>query len=181
MARTLRQRIPGYRTLSRRLVPTMSRSAAGRRMLSLARVGLGRGSEGGVLPSIGITAGAHLGTAESERLPILAVLALECPDDTLAEALDRLATAQVLTGGFRVLVVSDRPVFGVTRRHGYPLELLPDRAGLATVEPDADWDDTVLRRVQGIVRDYGVRAVVPVQGLTAAPWTAVLALAAVAP
>jgi hypothetical protein len=178
---TLRQRIPGYRTLAGRLVPTMTRTAAGRRLLSLARVGLGRGSEGGVLPSIGITAGAHLGTAESDRLPILAVLTLDCADDELAAALDRLATAQVLTGGFRVLVIADRPVFGVTRRHGYPLELLPDRVHLAALEPGTDWDDAVLRRVQGIVRDYGVRAVVPVQGLTAAPWTTVLALGAMSP
>jgi hypothetical protein len=177
----LRHRIPGYQRLWRfvlRVLRFFVRRVRRWRLWEVVLPGKELGAP--LIPSLGIGAGVHLRSPETAALPIVALLALDCPDKVLADSLDRLATAQVLSGGFRVLVISDKPVFPVTRKHGYPLELIVSQQDLATAAPDADWEDFVLGQVRGIVRDYGVRAVVPVQGLTDAPWTAMLALGAMA-
>jgi hypothetical protein len=173
----LRHSVPGYQQVYRLTLRTLRFFFRHIRRWRIWAVLAGTGGDV-AMPSLGIGAGAHLRSPGTATLPIVALLALDCPEKVLSETLDRIATAQVLSGGFRVLVVSDRPVFAVTRKHGYPLELLVSQQDLATAQPGADWDDYVLGQVRDIVRDYGVRAVVPVQGLVEAPWPALLAFGA---
>lgn len=96
-----------------------------------------------------------------DNLPVVILSLVGTPSEDVPGLLDELAIEQVLTGGFRPVLVLAEDHFAVVRRHGWPVELV-----IAQHEWPADgrWTDYLERRLQSIRRDYQAIALLPLDG-----------------
>jgi hypothetical protein len=93
-----------------------------------------------------------------DNLPVVLVSLVGAADDDVPELLERVAQEQVLTGGFRPVVVLDSDHFAEVRQYGWPVDhVVPERAW-----PHAEvaWRDYLRERVRGMRRGYGAVALV---------------------
>lgn len=119
------RRIPGYRYARRTVVPRLRDSATARAVVHrLFAVDAKQHTP------LDVTAGRLLAGVGTERLPVVVVLLLGLPPERVREIVDELAELQVLSAGFRPVIVMDVPELAAARSYGYPAELLL---------PAADW------------------------------------------
>lgn len=120
LARVARH-IPGHRAVRRILVPRVRDSAVLRAIAD--RLWLtdvtpdGRG--------VDLTAGNLLAGVGLQTLPVLLVDLTDVSDELLEPVVDELAAIQLLTAGFRPVLLLDRPDFAVARKYGYAADLVP--------------------------------------------------------
>jgi hypothetical protein len=99
-----------------------------------------------------VAPGNLLGGVGTERLPVVVVIMLGVPADRVEAAVDEIAQLQLLTAGFRPVVVMDTPALGAARRYGFPTELLTSRD--AWVDGHQSWDEYAQLRLGRIIATY---------------------------
>ncbi|TDC54434.1 hypothetical protein E1212_03060 [Jiangella ureilytica] len=155
------RRIPGYRYARRTVVPRIRDSATARAVVHrLFAVDSKQHTP------LDVTAGRLLAGIGRERLPVAVVLLLGLPAERVREVVDELAELQVLTAGFRPVVVMDVPELSAARAYGYPAELLIAPADWA--HATQTWDDYLRSTLATIFATYRSTASVTVgpDGLT---------------
>lgn len=155
------RRIPGYRYARRTVVPRIRDSATARAVVHrLFAVDAKQHTP------LDVTPGRLLAGVGTERLPVVVVLLLGLPGERVREVVDELAELQVLTAGFRPVVVMDVPELAAARAYGYPAELLLTEDGWA--HPTQRWDDYLRSTLATIFAAYRSTASVTVgpDGLT---------------
>lgn len=156
MAR-LARRIPGYPFARRLLLPRIRSSitlrAIAHKLWVTEVTPDGRGAD--------LTAGNVLSGVGAQALPVVVFVLDKVPDELIDATVDEIARVQLLTAGFRPVLLLGRPEFGVARKYGYPAELM--------LSPSEGMDDEV-RYWQRIRRTYGTGMVcdIPDRGLTLA-------------
>lgn len=142
------RRIPGYTRIRRVLVPRVRgndvlRRAAERLWLTPQPTADGSGSQ--------ITAGNLVGGVGRHTLPVVLVDARKLDGPGLGPVLDEIAELQLLTAGFRPVIIQSHPDFAAARRYGYPVELMKvlDPNDSRIDVPGPTWES--LRRTYGSV------------------------------
>lgn len=108
--------------------------------------------------SVFLSAGRLLGGQGLDNLPVVLVLLVGAADDDVPGLLERVAEEQVLTGGFRPVVVLDSDHFGAVRQYGWPVDfVVPERDW---TDPDVAWRDYLRERLRAMRRGYGAVALV---------------------
>jgi len=72
-----------------------------------------------------LTAGNLLAGIGLEGLPVAIFVLADVPPELIGEVVDDIARIQLLTAGFRPVLVLPTADFGCARRYGYPAELMP--------------------------------------------------------
>lgn len=156
------RRIPGYRYARRTVVPRIRDSSTARAVVHrLFAVDSKQHTP------MDVTGGRLLAGVGVERLPVVVVLCLGLPAARVRSVVDELAELQVLTAGFRPVVVMDLPELAAARSYGYPAELLlPEAEWAHATQP---WDDYLRSTLATIFATYRSTASVTVgpEGLTA--------------
>lgn len=140
------RRIPGYPRLRRLLVPRVRESDVLRRVaerlwLAPQRTADGRGSH--------ITAGNLLGGVGLAALPVLLVDVRRLDGSELGQVLDEIAEIQLLTAGFRPVIIQSHADFSAARRYGYPVELMK------VLDPNDSSVDVPGPTWESLMRAYG--------------------------
>jgi hypothetical protein len=154
MARVAR-RIPGYPVARRILVPRLRASpvfrAIAHRLWVTNVTTDGRGAD--------LTAGNLLAGVGLQTLPVVLIVLAEVPGNLLESVVDEIARIQLLTAGFRPVLLFGRPDFGAARKYGYPAELIP---------PLPDQLSERVQYWQRLRRTYGTALVceIPADGLS---------------
>lgn len=108
--------------------------------------------------SVFLSAGRLLGGQGLDNLPVVLVLLVGAADDDVPELLEKVAQEQVLTGGFRPVVVLDSDHFGAVRQYGWPVDFVVPQG--AWTDPDVAWRDYLRERLRAMRRGYGAVALV---------------------
>lgn len=141
------RRLPGYRYARRTMVPRIRDSATARAVVHrLFAVDAKQHTP------LDVTAGNLLAGVGAERLPVVVVVMAGLPGERVRAVVDELAELQVLTAGFRPVVVMDTPELGAPRTYGYPAELLIAEDGWA--HETQSWDDYVRGTLGTIFATY---------------------------
>lgn len=157
------RRMPGYRYARRTMVPRIRRSATARAVVHrLFAVDMKQHTPMDVAP------GNLLTGVGAERLPVVVVIMIGVPAQTVGPVVDEIAELQVLTAGFRPVVVMDAPALGAARTYGYPAEQLIDQA--SWTDENQSWDDYARFTLASIFATYRSTAslLVGPQGLSRA-------------
>ncbi|PZF81762.1 hypothetical protein [Jiangella anatolica] len=140
------RRLPGYRYARRTVVPRIRDSSTARAVVHrLFAVDAKQHTP------LDVTAGRLLAGVGAERLPVVVVLLLGLPADRVRDVIDEIAELQVLTAGFRPVVVMDVPELAAARAYGYPAELLLPAGSWPHAQP---WDDYVRTTLGAIFATY---------------------------
>lgn len=166
------RRLPGYRYARRAILPRIRQSHSAR--LLVKRVFDVDASQDTPLD---VAPGNVVGGVGAERLPVVVVLLFGVPAERVESIVDEIARLQLLTAGFRPVIVMEVPELGAARRYGYPTELLMSRDGWADEQP---WDEYARQRLGRIITAYRSAATVAV-GPDGLDDTARLILASCAP
>lgn len=143
------RRIPGARR-ARALVPRLFRRSRALRAI-VRRI---YAVDGSLRVPVDVGAGRLLVGIGTESLPVVVVVIIGADARTIERTIDEVARLQVVTAGFRPVIVADRPAFVAARKYGYPTELLVSAE---------DWRDSHLsweeyaRRIIGLIFE-GYRA-----------------------
>lgn len=141
------RRIPGYRYARRTVVPRIRDSATARAVVHrLFAVDSKQHTP------LDVTAGRLLAGVGTERLPVVLVLLLGLPAGRVREVVDEVAELQVLTAGFRPVIVMDVPELAAARAYGFPAELLLPEDGWP--HPAQPWDDYVRTTLGALFATY---------------------------
>ncbi|TDE15932.1 hypothetical protein [Jiangella asiatica] len=141
------RRIPGYRYARRTVVPRIRDSVTARAVVHrLFAVDSKQHTP------LDVTPGSLLAGVGAERLPVVVVMMVGLPTDRVREVVDQLAELQVLTAGFRPVVVMDTPALAAARGYGYPAELLI--AEDSWTDPAQPWDEYVRVTLGAIFTTY---------------------------
>lgn len=165
MAR-LARRIPGYPIARRILIPWIRRntviSAIAHRLWVTEVTADGRGAD--------LTAGNLLAGVGLQVLPVVMFVLADLPEAQLASVVDEIAGIQLLTSGFRPVLVLGRPDFEAARKYGYAAELML---------PAADGQTDQVRYWERLRHAYGTALVCEVTegGLTPTQRAFLLSLA----
>lgn len=121
----LARRVPGYPMVRRALLPrvresTILRSIA-RKLWVTEVLPDGRGAD--------LTAGNLLAGIGLDSLPVAIFDLSDVAVDSIGAVVDDIATLQLLTAGFRPVLVLPTADFGYPRKYGFPAELMPSSAG----------------------------------------------------
>lgn len=154
VARIIR-RVPGYRYARRSVLPRVRASPSAQ---SLVKRVFDIDAEQAA--PLDVEAGNLLGGVGVERLPVVAVIMISVPSDRIGDVVDDVARLQVLTAGFRPVFVMDTPMFGATRRYGYPVEFLTARSSWDD-SPDS-WGEYAGSRIRSVIATYRTSATVSV-------------------
>lgn len=117
----LARRVPGYPFARRILIPriranTVFRAIAHRLWVTEVTVD-GRGAD--------LAAGNLLAGVGLQVLPVVMFALPDVPETELEPVVDDIAGIQLLTAGFRPVLLLGRPDFGAARKYGYVAELMP--------------------------------------------------------
>lgn len=159
--------LPGYRIVRRRVLARLRTSSMAReivrRVWGPPRVSTKRGPlPGAKFPQAGVLVTGR----NVERLPVAVICLLGLREETVGGVIDQIARCQLLSAGFRPVLVFDGPHLGTARRFGYVAELLvPEEAWSF---PDQEWDDYAAQRLASIRCTYAASLTVSVgeEGLT---------------
>ncbi|SDT47444.1 hypothetical protein [Microlunatus soli] len=120
MARRAR-RLPGFPMLRRVVLPRVRQNttfrAIARKLWASDVLPDGRGAD--------LTAGNLLAGTGLEALPVAVFDLSGVPAESIQQVVDSIAELQLLTAGFRPVLVLPTPDFGCARCYGYPAELMP--------------------------------------------------------
>ncbi len=164
----LARRMPGYRTVRRRAVPWIRKSATARALAYRLFAMESRRSAALVEPPPELSAGRLLGGAGTERLPVI-LLSLVGPDgdgrnrpigDVVDEVIDDVAEMQLLGAAFRPVFLLDTPAFSRARSYGYVAEIVIPRAAWSA--ESEDWSEYIGARIASMRTNFGVSAVITV-------------------
>lgn len=110
---------PGYRSARRTVVVRLQRS-------TFVRKAIYRGAQFAPRPAVplDIKSGNLLAGQGTDRLPIVVAVLLGLEPTGVGPVVAEIARLQVLTAGFRPVIVMDVPELGAARDFGYPAELL---------------------------------------------------------
>ncbi|WP_129665190.1 hypothetical protein [Phytoactinopolyspora endophytica] len=149
------RRLPGYRYARRALLPRIRQSNSARSLVKrVFDVDAAQSAPLDVAP------GNVLGGVGTERLPVVVVLMLDVPAERIEPIVDEIARLQLLTAGFRPVIVMDVPQLGAPRRYAYPTELLISRVTWA--DEYQEWDEYARQRLGRIITTYRSAATVVV-------------------
>lgn len=141
------RRLPGYRYARRTVVPRLRGSVTARAVVHrLFAVDSKQHTP------MDVTPGTLLAGVGAERLPVVVVVMMGRSADQVRAVLDELAELQVLTAGFRPVVVMDAPALAAARGYGYPAELLIAEADWT--DPAQPWDEYVRATLGAIFVTY---------------------------
>lgn len=113
----------------------------------------------GVGGTVFLGSGHLLAGAGLENLPVVVLSLVGTPAEEVAPQLDAVAREQVLTAGFRPVVVLDSDHLALVRGYGWPVELVITEADWLAA--DGAWGDYLEHRLQQIRRDYQASALLP--------------------
>lgn len=117
------RRIPGYRYARRTMVPRIRGSVTARAVVHrLFAVDAAQHTP------LDVAAGNLVAGVGVERLPVVIVVMIGVSPGVVDEVVDEIAELQVLTAGFRPVVVMDTPRLAAPRKYAYPAELLTAEA-----------------------------------------------------
>lgn len=151
--RQLTRRIPGVGPLRRRTVQAMRGNAALRALVKRVY------SIDAALPvPLDVAPGRVLGGVGAEALPVTLVIVLGTDRPTFETTVDEIARLQLITAGFRPVIVTDQPSFAVVRRYGYPMELLSPRDLWEAEDTDTSWDEYARERIALVHATYRASA-----------------------
>lgn len=115
----------------------------------------------GVGGTVFVTAGHQLAGQGLDNVPVVILSLVGAPDGAVPDLLEQIAREQLLTGGFRPVLVISGDHFAAVREFGWPVELVLDEAVWDAQEHVADedgWDAYLERRLQQIRRHYQAAA-----------------------
>ncbi|AYY11930.1 hypothetical protein EF847_03600 [Actinobacteria bacterium YIM 96077] len=147
------RRLPGYRYARRALLPRIRQSPSVRSLVK--RVFDVDASQSVPLD---VAPGNVLGGVGTERLPVVVILMLGIPAERAEPVVDEIAQLQLLTAGFRPVIVLDTPAFAAPRRYGYPAELLIAKDHWA--DANQTWDEYARSRIGRIIATYRCSATI---------------------
>jgi len=139
--------LPGQRTLGR-LALRLRTSSGVRKVVSRAF----DFDDSGIGGTVFLRAGHVIGGVGLDSLPVILVSLVDAPAEDVPELVDALAQEQLLTGGFRPVVVLDTDGFATVRQYGYPVDHVVARADWPG--NDSSWQTYLTRRFQHMRRDY---------------------------
>lgn len=154
--RRLRQwarQLPGMQR-ARRWIARRLRSSDAARSLVKRVYALDAGSP---VP-LDVAPGRVLGGVGTESLPVTLVVILGADADTIGGTVDEIARLQLMSAGFRPVVVTDRPAFATIRRYGYPAELLLPRDEWDVDVHGVSWEAYARRRIALLFATYRASA-----------------------
>ena len=157
------RKLPGYRYARRTVVPRVRQSSTARAVVHrLFDIDADQRTP------LDVASGHLLAGVGIERLPVVVVILIGVPEDDVDGVVREVAELQVLTGGFRPVIVMDAPRLGAARRWGYPAELLtPEHSWTSDQQ---SWDDYVRSTLASVLVTYRCSAsiIVGPGGLTRA-------------
>lgn len=146
--------LPGYRQLRRVVLPRLQESptarAVIRRIFAL---------EITKTAPVDVASGRMLAGNGTEALPVVVVVMVGLPDETVYEVVDDVAKLQLLGAGFRPVLASDGPVLEAARQFGYPVELIVAERNWTKYGED-HWTEYVGTRISLAVSTYRAGLVV---------------------
>lgn len=158
------RKIPGYRYARRTMVPRVRQSSTARAVVHrLFDIDADQRTP------LDVAGGNLIAGVGVERLPVVVVIMLGMSQNDAADVdgvVREIAELQVLTGGFRPVIVMDTPRLGAARQWGYPAELLvPEHSWTSDHQP---WDDYVRATLASVLVTYRCSAslIVGPAGLT---------------
>lgn len=154
--RRLRQwarQLPGA-ARSRRWVARRLRSSDTARSLVKRLYALDAGSP---VP-LDVAPGRVVGGVGTESLPVTLIVILGADTDTIGGTVDEIARLQLMSAGFRPVIVTDRPAFAAIRRYGYPAELLLPRDEWDVDLQGVGWEEYAQRRLALLFSTYRASA-----------------------
>lgn len=107
--------------------------------------------------SVFLSAGDLLAGHGLDNLPVVLVSLVGADTDDIPSLLEAVAQEQVLTGGFRPVIVLDSDHFADVRRYGYPVDHIVAEQAWQGEEP---WRDYFRERLRSMRRGYGAVALV---------------------
>ncbi|MCK0114294.1 hypothetical protein MWU75_19325 [Ornithinimicrobium sp. F0845] len=143
---------------------TAMRVATALRGNQLARTAVSRAFDmdlEGIGGTVFIDGGTLLAGQGLDNVPVVILSLVGTPADLVPERLEEIGQEQLLTAGFRPVLVVDGDHFGAVRRYGWPVELVLSREQWEAqehVRDDAGWDAYQVRRLQEIRRNYRAAA-----------------------
>jgi hypothetical protein len=165
----LTRRLPGYRTVRRRAVPWIRKSATARALAYRLFAMESRRSAALVEPPLELSAGRLLGGAGAELLPVILLSLVGLADgngrnrpigDVVAGVIDDVAEMQLLGAGFRPVFLLDTAAFSRARSYGYVAELVTPRSAWSA--ESADWSEYIGARIASMRTNFGVSAVITI-------------------
>ncbi|NEE04099.1 hypothetical protein [Phytoactinopolyspora halotolerans] len=149
------RRLPGYRYARRALLPRIRQSSSARSLVKRVF-----DVDAAQTAPLDVAPGNVLGGVGTERLPVVVVLMLDVPAERIGPIVDEIARLQLLTAGFRPVLVLDRPQLSAVRRYAYPSELLISRDHWA--DEYQSWTEYAQQRLGRIITTYRSSATVVV-------------------
>jgi len=98
-----------------------------------------------------LSAGTLLGGQGLDNLPVVLVSLVGADEGDVPQLLEQVAREQVLTAGFRPVILLDTDHFAEVRKYGYPIEYVVPRA---TWTGEEVWEEYLSRRVALLRRSY---------------------------
>lgn len=152
---------------SRRMPRTQAavrKVASGLRSNQLARTAISRAFDmdlEGVGGTVFIDGGNLLAGDGLDNVPVVVLSLVGVSPDLVPERLEEIGREQLLTGGFRPIIVIDGDHFAAVREYAWPVELVlsaqqwDDQPDL---RDDEGWEAYLTRRYQSIRRNYRAAA-----------------------
>lgn len=141
------RKLPGYRYARRTMIPRIRRSPTARAVVHRVF-----DIDAEQHTPLDVGAGNLVAGVGRERLPVVIVVLLGVPADRVDGVVREIAELQVLTGGFRPVIVMDTPRLGAARMWGYPVELLTAEA--EWTHATQSWDDYVRSTLASVFVTY---------------------------
>lgn len=149
------RRLPGYRYARRAILPRIRQSAGARSLVKrVFDVDAAQSTPLDVAP------GTVVGGVGTERLPVVIVLMLGIPPVNIDPIIDEIAQTQLLTAGFRPVIVVDSPRFATARKYGYPTELFIPAHEWS--DEHQSWEEYARAKLGRIIMTYRSSATVTV-------------------
>lgn len=153
------RRVPAIRVARHALVREVRRSKS---MRALATRVFAVGEPTTAPPDV--ASGRVLGGVGTESLPVVLVVALGAETEMVSDSVDEVARIQLLSAGFRPVIVTDTPAFSAARRYGYPAEMLVDRKSWVSGDyGDRTWEEYARERLALLFATYRATASVTVR------------------
>lgn len=96
-----------------------------------------------------------------DNVPVVVLSLVGTPEELVGERLEQIGQEQLLTGGFRPVLIIDGDHFAAVREFGWPVELVlsrPQWQAEESLQDDAGWEAYLTRRYQAIRRNYRAAA-----------------------
>ncbi len=121
------------------------------------------GLDVGIGGSVFLSSGRLVAGHGLDNLPVVLVSLVGADADDVPALLERVAQEQVLTGGFRPVVLLDSDHFAEVRTYGYPVDfVVPPEAW---TDAEVPWRDYFRERLRDMRRAYGAAAMVELRTL----------------